>query len=54
MTMTRRNLYLADELWDDLRRYAVELSAKEDARVTTSEAARRILEAGLQEWRDKQ
>lgn len=53
MTMTRRNLYLPDALWNELRAYAVDLSVEEGQQVSTSEAARRIFEAHLQEWREK-
>jgi hypothetical protein len=44
MAMTRRNVFLPDELWDKLRRYAVELTAKEGTQVSTAEALRRIVE----------
>jgi hypothetical protein len=45
--MTRRNVFLPDDLWDALTAYAVELSVKEGTQVSTSEAMRRILERSL-------
>lgn len=45
--MTRRNVYLPDEMWDALQSYAIELTVKEGKPVSVSEAMRRILERSL-------
>lgn len=45
--MTRRTLFLSDELWNDLQAYAIELTVKEGKPVSVSEAMRRILERSL-------
>lgn len=45
--MTRRTLFLPDELWNDLQAYAIELTVKEGKPVSVSEAARRILDRSL-------
>ena len=45
--MSRRNLFLPDEMWADLQAYAIELTVKEGKPVSVSEAMRRILERSL-------
>jgi hypothetical protein len=50
--MTRRNVFLPDELWDALQRYAIELTVKEGAPVSVAEAMRRILERSLRRRAD--
>jgi hypothetical protein len=42
-TMSRRNLFLENELWARLQEEAVRLSIKEKKPVSAAEAARRIL-----------
>jgi hypothetical protein len=49
--MTRRNVFLSDDVWAALTAYALELSAKEGKQVSTSEALRRILERALKRLR---
>lgn len=45
--MTRRNVFLPEELWDALQAYAIELTVKEGKPVSVAEAMRRILERSL-------
>jgi hypothetical protein len=45
--MTRRSVFLPEELWADLQAYAIELTVREGAPVSVSEAMRRILERSL-------
>jgi hypothetical protein len=45
--MSRRQVFLPDELWDALTDYALELSQKERTQISTAEAMRRILERSL-------
>lgn len=45
--MVRRNVFLPDELWDALQRYAIDLTVKEGKPVSVAEAMRRILERSL-------
>lgn len=45
--MTRRNIFLPAEMWEDLQAYAIELTVKEGKPVSVSEAMRRILERSL-------
>lgn len=45
--MTRRNIFISDELWADLQAYAIELTVKEGKPVSVSEALRRILERSI-------
>lgn len=45
--MTRRNVFLPDELWQKLQRYAAQLAVKGGKPVSTAEAARRILARSL-------
>ena len=47
MAMARRNIFLPDELWQQLTAYALELSQQEGRQVSTSEALRRILERAM-------
>jgi hypothetical protein len=45
--MTRRNLFLPDDLWAQLEARAVALSVKAGKPVSVAEATRRILERAL-------
>jgi hypothetical protein len=45
--MTRRNIFLPEEMWNDLQAYAIELTVKEGKAVSVSEAMRRIMERSL-------
>lgn len=50
--MTRRNIFLPEEMWDQLQAYAIELTVKEGKPVSVSEAMRRILERSLSRRKD--
>jgi hypothetical protein len=45
--MTRRNVFLPDDLWAQLETYAVSLSVKEGKPVSVAEGVRRILERSM-------
>lgn len=45
--MVRRNIFIPQDLWDDLQAYAIELTVKEGKPVSVSEALRRILERSI-------
>jgi hypothetical protein len=45
--MTRRNIFLPEEMWAQLLSVAVELTSREGKPVSVSDALRRILERSL-------
>jgi Arc/MetJ-type ribon-helix-helix transcriptional regulator len=45
--MTRRNIFLPDDLWNRLQAYAIEQTVKAGKPVSVSEAMRRIIERAL-------